>query len=168
MKKSSKILKEKKENVSVVGILHILFFHIYIMFFFAIILGVIFDLIFSYKIFNGVTYQYLGLLMITLGTMLIYWAQRTTSSSKNDINKERDLSFFYRGPYKYTRNPTNFGLTIMSLGLGFLINSFFSVIFILIIHIISKFILIKKQDKILKERYGEVYSDYLKKVKDWL
>ena len=56
----------------------------------------------------------------------------------------------------------------MSLGLGFLINSFFSVLFILIIHIISKFILNKKQDKILKERYGDVYSDYLKKVKDWL
>lgn len=168
MKKSSKIIKEKKENISIVGVLHVLFFHIYIMFFFAIIMGVIFDFIFQYKIFNGVIYQYLGLFMITLGTILIYWSQRTTNTSKNDINKERDINFFYRGPYKYTRNPTNFGLTIMSLGLGFLINSFFSVLFILIIHIVSKFILIKKQDKILKERYGEIYSEYLKKVKDWL
>ena len=106
--------------------------------------------------------------MIFIGSIIIYWAQHTTHNSKTDNGKERDTNFFIRGPYKYTRNPTNFSLTFMALGLGFLINSFFSVVFILINYFISRIFFIKKQDSILEERYGEVFKDYKKKVKDWI
>jgi protein-S-isoprenylcysteine O-methyltransferase Ste14 len=134
----------------------------------SVILGVIFDQIFHFDLFKGLTFQYLGIFMIVWGSILVYWAQSTTSQPVSQINKERDFNFFYRGPYKYTRNPTNLGLTVMSFGLGFLINSLFSLIFILITYLISRFIFIKKQDKILAERYGEAFIDYQKKVKDWL
>lgn len=157
-----------KEDKKVVGVVHVLLSHDYAIFFLAVVLGVIFDVIFTVHVFNSIVYEYIGLFMIFIGSLVIYWAQRTTGSSNNEIGKERDINFFFRGPYKYTRNPTNFGLTFAVLGFGLLINSLFSIIFILITYIISKLIFIKKQDNILKDRYGAVYEEYLKKVKDWL
>lgn len=157
-----------KKGSSRIGIVHILLSHDYAIFFFAIVLGVVVDQIFNFNFFDRELYQYIGLIMIVLGSLLIYWAQSTTSPSKPEVKKERDFNFFFRGPYKYTRNPTNLGLTTMSIGLGFLINSVFSIVFIVITYLISRFIFIRKQDSILEERYGSIFADYKKKVKDWL
>ena len=155
-------------NSSKTGIVHVLLSRSYAVYFFAVVLGAFLDVIFHFDIFGNYLYQYIGIIMIILGSTFVYWAQSTTSQPKSEVNKERDTNFFLQGPYKYTRNPTNFGVATMSLGLGFLINSLFSVVFIIAAYLISKFIFIKKQDFILEERYGSVFNEYKKKVKNWL
>lgn len=158
----------KKEKLDITGIVHILLLHSYTVYFLAVVFGVIFDRVFHFNLFSNIFFQYLGLLMIILGSIFVYWAQSTTNRKKPENNLERDLNFFFRGPYKYTRNPTNFGLALMSLGLGFIINSLFSVAFIVITYIISKVFFLRKQDYVLEQRYGEIFNEYKKKVKNWL
>ncbi len=150
------------------GIVHVILSQSYTIYFLAIVLGVAFDVIFSFKFFSNQIFSTLGLVMIVLGSILIYWAQSTTTYSKSETKQNRDVNFFSRGPYKYTRNPTNFAVALMSLGLGFIINSLFTIIFIIVTYLISRFIFIKMQEDILKERYGDVYEEYRKSVKDWL
>jgi protein-S-isoprenylcysteine O-methyltransferase Ste14 len=157
-----------KESAKTVGIIHVILFHTYVVFMCAIILGVVLTQIFPLNLFRASIFQYIGIVMIILGSIVVYWAQKTTSSTQSEVNKERDINFFLRGPYKYTRNPTNLGLTVMSIGLGFLINSFYSVFLIIITYLISRFVFIRKQDIILEERYGSVFNDYKNKVRDWL
>jgi protein-S-isoprenylcysteine O-methyltransferase Ste14 len=151
-----------------IGVIHQILFNSYFVSFFVIILGVIVDRFLPIGIFPkpSIGYQYFWIGVIILGSILIYWAQSASSTLKHKEN--RDLNFFLRGPYKYTRNPTNLGVTIMALSFGFLINSFFSVIFVVVTHLISKFVFIRKQDLILEQRYGDVFREYKKKVKDWL
>jgi protein-S-isoprenylcysteine O-methyltransferase Ste14 len=165
MDKDNKNLNQEVRPVS--GIVHVLLSNSYVMFFFAVVLGVIFDIIFATHSFDGVFYEYLGIGLIVAGTLIVYWSQHITRSA-GKIASGRDTNFFLHGPYRYTRNPTNFGLTLSILGLGFLIHSLFSVLFILIAYIISKVFFIRKQDAILEERYGDVFVEYRKKVKDWL
>lgn len=155
---------------SVVGIIHVLLLLSYAVYFLGVILGVIFDQIIPINIFSKHTNlsQYIGIIMIFFGSILVYWAQHTTHVSKKHEEKERGTNFFIRGPYKYTRNPTNFGVFIITIGLGFLINSFFSIIFILLTYLISRIFFIKKQDSILEERYGDAFLEYKKKVKNIL
>lgn len=159
---------QTKNKAPVVGIVHVILSQSYTVFLLAVIFGVIFDIIFPSNIFDGTIFQAIGLVMILLGSILVYWAQKTTSYSKSEMNKERDINFFMKGPYRYMRNPTNFGLTIMALGLGLIISSLFSVIFLVLNYFISKFVFLKEQEDILKERYGNVYEEYTKRVKDWL
>ena len=102
------------------------------------------------------------------GSLIVYWSQRTTRLMGKRVSDNRDINFFLHGPYKYTRNPTNFGLTLSVLGLALLIHSLFSVVFMVMAYVVSKFFFIKQQDAILKERYGDVFEEYTKKVKDWL
>jgi len=157
-----------KEDNSPVGVIHILLLKSYVIYLLSVVLGVILNSNFHINLFENNIYQYFGFLLIVIGSVFIYWAQNTTSYPKSDIRKERDTNFFIRGPYKYTRNPTNLGVTLMSLGLGFILNSFLSVILVLIAYLFSKLFFIRKQDIVLEKRYGKIFDDYKKQVRDWL
>ncbi len=166
MDKDSQNLNQENKHIS--GIVHVLLSQDYALFFLSVVLGVVFDILFKVHFFNSAIYEYIGLGLIFFGSIIIYWSQFTTRTMGKRVAENRDVNFFLQGPYKYTRNPTNFGLTLAILGLGLLIHSLFSVIFVIVVYFVSKIFFIKKQDAILKERYGSVFEDYIKKVKDWL
>ena len=147
---------------------HYILSHSYSVYLFAVVLGVIFDTIIPIDPFGGDVYKYTGLSMVFIGSVLIYWAQSTSSTTKKEMEIEGKVRDFARGPYKYSRNPTHIGLAIMTLGLGFLSNSLFSVIFIVLAFVITKSIFIKKEEVILEEKYGQAYCDYKSKVRTWL
>ena len=157
-----------KETPIDTGMIHFSLSFSYFMFLSAVVLGVIFDLIFPINILKGIIPQYIGLLMILLGSLFIYWAQYTSRRPKNYEVRERILSDFEHGPYKYMRAPTHFGLFVMTLGLGLIINSPFSIIFIIIGHMFSKLIFLKKEEDLLEKKYGQVYTEYKKKVGNWI
>ena len=137
----------------------------YLTFFFAVILGVIFDIIFNVNILTNNIFQYTGLVFILLGTILAYWAQNSSRIAKEKWQKDHiDVGFSF-GPYKYSRNPTHLGLFIMTMGFAFIIGSTFSLFFVIIAYIITKTVYLKKEEKILAEKYGEEYSNYKKKIK---
>lgn len=140
----------------------------YLTFLFGVVFGVVLDLFIPLKIIFDNFYIYLGLALIILGSILSYWAQYTSHHPKNYKTKDKDLSDFMRGPYKYIRTPTHLGIFIMTLGLALLINSPFSVLFTLIAHLISKEIFIKKEESLLEKKHGKVFTDYKEKVGNWL
>lgn len=160
-------ITEGKEESYVDGMVHFILSHSYTVFMLAVVFGLILDVFMPVEIFHKSVYQYIGLLMIILGSILIYWAQSTSSSTKKEetSGESRD---FARGPYKYNRSPTHVGLSVMTLGLGFLLNSAFSVILIVIAYFITKSIFLKKEEAILEKKYGKPYFDYKKKVRNWL
>lgn len=156
----------KKEDLNNV-LVHMVLSHSYTTFLLAIFLGVIFDIYFPISIFNHKAFQYLGVVMILFGTCIVYLAQHASACfSKN--KKEKSALDFTFGPYKYTRNPTHLGLTIMSLGFALVINSLFSLIFLIVAALISKFVFVRKQEQALEDKYGESYREYKKIVSTWV
>jgi len=147
------------------GKIHFLLSGDYIIFFFAFVLGVIFDLMFPNKIFANNYVAYLGLFFAVFGSIFIYWAQIT---SKKLTKNPPTTPIFNKGPYKYTRNPTHSGVVLVMFGCAILIQSVFSIIFLIIAQMITVFTVLKKQDQILSDKYGEDFENYKKKVKNWL
>jgi protein-S-isoprenylcysteine O-methyltransferase Ste14 len=158
----------EKKRIYKNGTVHFILVHSYLVFLFVVILGVIFDIFFKYKIFEKDIYQYIGFFMLVFGSIIIFWAQKVSSNYKIIKNKNNSKSFFEHGPYQYLRNPTHLSIFIMALGFGLIINSFFSVIFTIIAYVITKIFFLKKEEEILENKYGEVYSEYKKKVKNWI
>ncbi len=150
------------------GMVHSILSHSYIVFFMAVIFGAIFHTIFNFKIFSNSLYQYIGFILIIIGSLLIYWAQYSSGHFKKEIEEERTIEDFERGPYKYSRNPTHIGLTIMNIGLVIVLNSFFMLVFIIIASFITKLIFLKEEERLLEEKYGKPYVDYKKKVGMWI
>lgn len=152
----------KKEEASYRdGMVHLMLSHSYTVFLAAVVLGLIIDIFVPINIFDGEKYDQIGFAMIVLASILIYWAQRT---SGNKLHKKNGVLDFASGPYKYTRTPTHYGLTIMTLGLALILSSAFSAILTIVAFIITKLIFLKKEEDLLEEKYGEAYTDYKKKV----
>lgn len=134
----------------------------YLFYFVVFLLSLFLDFIFPLKIFEKFTGISVGAVFLILGTVLILWAQKSSLRlQKESISKET----FYRGPYRYTRSPTHFGLFLLMLGFGIISNALFVISFSIISFFITRFIFIKKEEKILTEKYGAPYLEYKKSVK---
>ncbi|MFA5773521.1 MAG: isoprenylcysteine carboxylmethyltransferase family protein [Candidatus Paceibacterota bacterium] len=150
------------------SMVHFVLLHSYLIFLFAVVLGAFLDPLIKKKIFSNDIYQTIGFLMLIVGSILIYWAQETSSNYQQRVSKDDSRSYFEFGPYRYLRSPTHFGLFIMTLGFSLIINSLFGVVLIIVAYAVTKFFFLKKEEKLLETKYGQVYLDYKKKVKNWI
>lgn len=146
---------------------HRILAHSYFSYLTLFLTGVILDVVLPIKLFQDIHAEYLGIFFLFLGTILILWAQY--SSHKHSEHRKDPTSLpegvFHKGPYKYTRMPTHWGLFTVMFGFGFVINATFIIITTLISFLLTKFIFLHKEEKILAERYGQKYHEYKKDVK---
>lgn len=137
--------------------------HSYTTYFILLLIGVCLDLIFDYEIFPNSVMVPVGSIFLILATIIILWAQKTG----RDLRKvaEVKVEHFCRGPYCYTRIPTQWGLFFLIIGFGIITNSFFIILSTILSFFISKFIFIGKHDRIMIKKFGAAYMEYKKLVK---
>lgn len=146
------------------GFIHLLLAHGYLMFFVAVILGVVADMSLDLNLLANYPYSDIGIFLIMFGTFLVFWAQSSSKKAGKVSMEESKSSLFAIGPYKYFRNPTYLGLFTMTLGLGLLVRSIFAILFVLIVNLFTKLILVKREESLLENKYGEIYKEYKSKV----
>lgn len=134
----------------------------YLFHFLVFLVGLIMDYIFPLKIFEKQDLSFLGIALLFLGSILIFWAQISSRNLKKDIITKDS---FFVGPYRYTRTPTNFGIFLVMLGFGLLNNALFIIFFAIFSFVLTKIIFLKKQEEILTLKYGTPYIEYKKIVK---
>ena len=153
--------KEQKKEETVHNILAYSYFN----YFTGFVLGLLIDLFFKLRIIPQYL-TYLGLPIMILASLLILWAQKTSSKLKK-TKETVNVEDFKNGPYRFSRSPTNIGLMFLILGFGVLTNSIILVATIIIFSVISHKVFIQKEEQILEKMYGEQYSLYKKSVKSW-
>jgi protein-S-isoprenylcysteine O-methyltransferase Ste14 len=155
-------MESNDNNHPLKNTVHRVLAHSYYVFFLLFLIGVCLDLVFKVRIFSTSFILPFGFLFLTFGTILIFWAQHTSRTiNKENITKDT----FLRGPYRYTRSPTHWGLFLLMLGFGMVANAFFIFLSSILSFIITKYTFLNKQEKILEERYGAPYFEYKKSVK---
>ncbi len=155
-KSTENVFKPKKDLV------HHILAHSYMFYFIAFIVGLFFDYIFPLKIFENNSTVLLGSLVSILGTILVLWAQKSSKTfDKNNITKNS----FCNGPYRFTRNPTHWGLFFLIVGFSFIMNSLFIFFFTIVSFVITKSFFLKRQERVLEHKYGAPYMEYKKSVR---
>lgn len=137
--------------------------HSYFIYFLFLVLGVVLDFLFPLRVFKSTFAISFGLLFLALATALIFWAQR----ANRNLHKQEALTkeAFLCGPYCYTRTPTHWGLFVLTLGFGIVVNAFFVVLTTILSFLLTKFIFLRKYEDLLKEKYGDSYLEYMREVK---
>lgn len=163
MEGENKVEQVSNQKIHPKGRVHRILAHSYTVFFVLFLISVLFDFIFQIKIFNSSIMAPIGVFFLILSTIIILWAQKTG----RDLRKVEEIKteHFCRGPYCYTRVPTQWGLFLLMLGFGIIANAPFVILSTVVSFIISKLVFIKKHDKILTDKYGDAYSEYKKLVK---
>lgn len=140
---------------------HKILAHSYTLYFILFLIGVSLDFIFPIKIFASSVMVPTGIVFLMFASFLILWAQKT---SRNLDIKNLSKESFYKGPYRYARSPTHWGLFLLMFGFGIIANALFVILSTLFSFLISRFIFLKKQENILAEKYGTHYLEYKKQV----
>ena len=149
------IKKEYKHRV------HWILAHSYSFFLLMFLVGLFFGMVFPIKFLENSYIEPIGFIFILMATALIFWSQTSRHFKKDEITKKT----FSKGPYCITRNPTYWGLFFLMFGFGLVVNAFFVVLVAFVSIIFAKFTFIKKEEDILKKKYGDPYMEYKKCVK---
>lgn len=156
--------KEEKVQIYSKKRVHVVLSNSYTVYLFSIMIAVILDFFYPIHFLNN-RYINIGFVFMMLGSILVYWAQSSASRSKREMIEKKCERNFAVGPYKFSRRPTQLGLTFATLGFGLISESFFIIIAVIVSYFITRFIFLPRQERILMERYGDAYCDYRDKVK---
>ncbi len=158
---------EPQKDPQVSGLkVHQILAHSYLVYFTAVIIGFIANLVHPSN-FSFPLLQEAGLLLIVGGTILAYWAQHSAERGTALRNAQPQICFadFCVGPYKVTRSPTHYGLFFMALGLSVLYASTWMVVGSIIAFCITRFLFIPAEERQLVQKYGQPYVEYKRHVR---
>lgn len=110
-----------------------------------------------------------GCAEILIGAALNVWALRTFHRLHTTVLPHRPArALAAEGPYKLTRNPMYLGFAIIYLGIAFVANAFWVLLFLPeAIAFVSLFV-IGREESYLRREFGSEYDDYRARVRRWL
>ncbi len=112
----------------------------------------------------------IGLLSIAAAGPIVISALRVFSRAKTtffDFRKPTS-AIVTNGPFRFSRNPGYVSLTLLSLGIGFLVNSFWVLIMVVPAVIVIHFGVIRREERYLEAKFGDEYREYKTTVRRWV
>jgi len=159
-------MRTGEQTKSIPKSVHAIQAHSYTFYFIALLFGVLLDFLFPLKLLNQPVLMPISTVFIIFASFLIIWAQRASEKFKRKKMKENiTKESFCNGPYSFIKNPTHLGLFILTLGFGILANAVFVILFAIVSFVVTKFIFLKKEEKILEVKYGAPYIEYKKSMR---
>lgn len=132
--------------------------------FMGVLIGAFVDFFYPWRLFPERTSTAIGLLFLLFATMIIAWSQSASRKFRRSEREGKEISFF-NGPYRFSSNPTSFGLALLTIGLGFLLNSIIIVGASAVAFWLSHIFYNIRKEKIMEEKYQDEYRNYKKKIK---
>jgi protein-S-isoprenylcysteine O-methyltransferase Ste14 len=72
------------------------------------------------------------------------------------------------GPYALTRNPMYLGMVFIYIGIAFLIHSAWAVVLLPLVVFGVDRLVIAKEERYLRGKFGETYTSYCSRVRRWI
>jgi protein-S-isoprenylcysteine O-methyltransferase Ste14 len=138
---------------------HVTLARSYLVYFICSIVGLFADTFIGFTIYIQQASQ-IAVVCFAIGSLLIAWAQYTSRHGiKESQEGEPVTTYFYRGPYRYLRNPTHLGILLLVTGYTIVSGSllFFGVT--VIGYLISN-IFFHRYEAILDRTYGDTHKEY--------
>lgn len=110
-----------------------------------------------------------GEIEIIIGASLIVWAMATFKRLRTPIipvHPARTLAA--EGPYTLTRNPMYLSLALVYLGITFVANAFWPLLFLPEAIVLVYLLVIKVEEAYLAREFGEAYAEYRRRVRRWI
>ena len=110
-----------------------------------------------------------GVLLIILAPTLALSALRTMKASGTNVHpSEPALALVYGGPFRFTRNPMYLALCLLQIALGFFLNDWITLLFVVPLALIFQYGVILREERYLTAKFGEPYLQYKREVRRWI
>ncbi len=114
-------------------------------------------------------YNYIGIALVIFGIVINLWTDSLFKKKQTTVKPHKIPNFFItNGPFKISRHPMYLGMASILLGTAIFLGSILTFIFPIVFIIITESIFIPMEEKYLKNKFGEEYTDYKKRVRRWI
>ena len=109
----------------------------------------------------------LGVMGLSLGIMGVTQF-RIAQTTPNPQALEQVSSLVTSGVYQYSRNPMYVGLVLILLGWAFYLSHFLAFVLLPIFILYITRFQIQPEERMMAQKFGKIYQDYLNKVRRWI
>ena len=109
----------------------------------------------------------LGVMGLSLGIMGVTQF-RIAQTTPNPQALEQVSSLVTSGVYQYSRNPMYVGLVLILLGWAFYFSHFLAFVLLPIFILYMTRFQIQPEERMMAQKFGKIYQDYLNKVRRWI
>jgi protein-S-isoprenylcysteine O-methyltransferase Ste14 len=110
-----------------------------------------------------------GIVFIVLAPTLALSAFRTMKSAGTNVHpSEPALTIVRGGQFRFTRNPMYLALCLLQIALGFFLNDWITLLFVVPLAVIFHYGVILREEGYLTAKFGEPYLQYKREVRRWI
>ena len=104
-----------------------------------------------------------------IGGALNIWTDQLFKKNETTVKPDEKPSVLIQsGPFNISRNPMYLGMTILLIGIGFILGSIISFVGAILFVVAMEIAFITQEEKNLQEQFGEEFNAYRKKVRRWI
>ncbi|MGH7427558.1 MAG: methyltransferase family protein [Candidatus Methylomirabilaceae bacterium] len=109
---------------------------------------------------------WIGGAVLALGVLLAMWGRRVMEQAGTNVNPTMPATALVAtGPFRFSRNPLYVALTLMNVGLALLANALWVLVLLAPVLLVLHFGVVRREERYLEEKFGEVYRAYRWRVR---
>ena len=109
-----------------------------------------------------------GIALVILAPTLALWALVTMKAGGTNVAPAKPaLNIVRGGPFRFTRNPMYLALCLLQVALGFFLNDWLTLLFVLPLVLILHYGVILREERYLTAKFGEPYLQLKRQVRRW-
>jgi protein-S-isoprenylcysteine O-methyltransferase Ste14 len=110
-----------------------------------------------------------GTVFIILAPTLALSALRTMKAAGTNVHpSEPALALVRDGAFRFTRNPMYLALCLLQVALGFFLNDWITLFFVVPLAVILHYGVVLREESYLSAKFGEPYLQYKREVRRWI
>lgn len=119
--------------------------------------------------FLSFPWNLIGILFIVLGLLLAVWVEGVFKRAKTTVKPfEKTAALVTGGPFRFSRNPMYFGMTVIFIGITIILGNFLCLIGAIAFVITMNIRFIKFEEAKMTETFGAEYIQYKQNVRRWI
>jgi protein-S-isoprenylcysteine O-methyltransferase Ste14 len=109
-----------------------------------------------------------GIVLVILAPTLALSALVTFKKAGTNVNpSEPALTIVRGGPFRFTRNPMYLALCLLQVALGFFLNDWITLLFVVPLALILHYGVVLREERYLTAKFGESYLQLKREVRRW-
>ena len=109
-----------------------------------------------------------GIILVILAPTLALSAVVTMKKAGTNVDPAKPaLTIVRGGPYRFTRNPMYLALCLLQVALGFFLNDWITLLFVVPLALILHYGVILREERYLTAKFGEPYLELKRDVRRW-
>jgi len=135
-----------------------------------LVIGLIIEYFLPFRILsNQETAEVIGWPLVVASILLGAWAMKTMrGAGESEDFREPTNKIVTAGPYAFTRNPMYVSLNMLYVGIAFLVNTAWLILFWPFAFAFMYYKVILREEEYLEKKLGKEYSRYKSKVRRYL